>query len=219
MQSLKSCVQLLSTTGKLINLQSVFLDATRITVLLPRCDIHTSPAVNAKGSKPTHWLQYNKKIFPVQGPNEERRPAYVCHMKPNIKYSPKNMWYVAILVRGLSVDEAVKQLSFVLKKGAAAVKEAIIEAQEMAVSQHNVEFKSNLWVAESFVGKGLVIKGSRRHARARIGEVRHTYCHYFVRLEEGSPPANYYLPAPKNKQEMLDDWLAEMRKRKIISSL
>lgn len=58
------------------------------------------------------------------------------------------MWYVASFVRGMSVDEAIKQLSFVLKKGATAVKEAIIECQEKAVARHNVEFKSNLWVGE-----------------------------------------------------------------------
>ena len=58
------------------------------------------------------------------------------------------MWYVASFVRGMSVDEAVKQLSFVLKKGAVDVKQTILEAQEMAVRDHNVEFKSNLWVGE-----------------------------------------------------------------------
>lgn len=58
------------------------------------------------------------------------------------------MWYIACLVRGMSVDEAVKQLSFVLKKGGAAIKDAILEAQELAVKQHNVEFKTNLWVGE-----------------------------------------------------------------------
>lgn len=69
-------------------------------------------------------------------------------MKANIKYSLKNMWYIASFVRGMSVDEAVKQLSFVHKKGAAIAKEVILEAQRMAVEQHNVEFKSNLWVGE-----------------------------------------------------------------------
>lgn len=69
-------------------------------------------------------------------------------MKTNIKYSPKNMWYVASLVRGMSVDEALKQLSFVLKKGAEHAKNTILEAQQMAVDEHNVEFKSNLWVGE-----------------------------------------------------------------------
>lgn len=58
------------------------------------------------------------------------------------------MHYIANFVRGMSVDEAVKQLSFVLKKGAADVKQTILEAQEMAVKSHNVEFKSNLWVGE-----------------------------------------------------------------------
>lgn len=73
---------------------------------------------------------------------------YVCHIKENIKYSPKKMWYVASFIRGMTVDEALKQLSFVLKKGAADVKQAILECQEKAVKFHNVEFKSNLWVGE-----------------------------------------------------------------------
>lgn len=67
-------------------------------------------------------------------------------MKANIRYSPKKMWYIATFVRGLSIDEAIKQLSFVLKKGGDAVKETLLEAQELAVKHHNVEFKSNLWI-------------------------------------------------------------------------
>lgn len=69
-------------------------------------------------------------------------------MKETIKYSPKNMWYIASFVRGMSIDEALKQMSFVLKKGGADVKQTLLEAQEMAVKHHNVEFKSNLWVGE-----------------------------------------------------------------------
>jgi large subunit ribosomal protein L22 len=69
-------------------------------------------------------------------------------MKTNIKYSPWKMWYIACMVRGMTVDEAIKQLSFVLKKGAVPVKETILEAQQMAVEKHNVEFKSNLWVGK-----------------------------------------------------------------------
>lgn len=58
------------------------------------------------------------------------------------------MYYVASFVRGMSIDEAIKELSFVLKKGASAVKETLLEAQEMAVKEHNVEFKSNLWICK-----------------------------------------------------------------------
>jgi large subunit ribosomal protein L22 len=69
-------------------------------------------------------------------------------MRTNIKYSPWKMWYIACMVRGMTVDEAIKQLSFIQKKGAVAVKETILEAQQLAVEQHNVEFRSNLWVGK-----------------------------------------------------------------------
>lgn len=61
------------------------------------------------------------------------------------------MLYVTWLVRGLSVDEAIKQLNFCSKKGAAIVKETILEAQKLAVEKHNVEFKSNLWVGKYYM--------------------------------------------------------------------
>ncbi|KAJ4443028.1 54S ribosomal protein L22, mitochondrial [Periplaneta americana] len=146
--------------------------------------------------------------------------AYVCHMRTDIKYSPWKMWYIACMVRGMTVDEAIKQLSFVKKKGARAVKETILEAQKLAVEKHNVEFKSNLWVAESFVGKGVVIKGMRRHARMRVGKVEYFHCHYFVRLEEGTPPKDYYYYQRRlSGPELLDKWLNEMRNRKINNSI
>lgn len=128
------------------------------------------------------------------------------------------MWYIASLVRGMSVDEALRQLKFVLKKGAKDVSETIEDARELAVTKHNVEYGSNLWVAESFVGKGKVIKGVRRHARGRVGTVEYFHCHYFVRLEEGTPPEHYYTP-PTQPHEQLQDWLKQMRSRKITNSL
>lgn len=73
---------------------------------------------------------------------------FVCYQKENLKYSPKKMWYIACMVRGLTIDEAIRQMRFVSKKGALFVLEALLEAQEMAVKQHNVEFKSNLWVGK-----------------------------------------------------------------------
>jgi large subunit ribosomal protein L22 len=140
-------------------------------------------------------------------------------MKTNIKYSPFKMWYVASFIRGMSIDEALKQLSFVLKKGAAPVREALLEAQELAVKRHNVEFKSNLWVAESFCGKGRVFKGIRRHGRGRSGRVEYMHCHYFVRLEEGAPPQNYHVRSPLTPEEQLEKWLEQMRSRKVYNSL
>lgn len=58
------------------------------------------------------------------------------------------MWFVASLIRGMTIDEAIRQLKFVGKKGAPYVIQALQEAQEKAVKEHNVEFKSNLWVGK-----------------------------------------------------------------------
>jgi large subunit ribosomal protein L22 len=58
------------------------------------------------------------------------------------------MWYVACFVRGMSVDEALKQLPLVGRKGATIVQDAILEAQRLAVENHNVEFKTNLWIGK-----------------------------------------------------------------------
>ena len=76
-----------------------------------------------------------------------------------------------------------------------------------------------MFLAESFASKGNVIKGIRRHARGRVGKVEYKFCHYFVRLEEGSPPKNYYHPTDKSSEELLDQWLENKRKRKIYRSL
>ena len=130
------------------------------------------------------------------------------------------MWYVASMIRGMSIDEAIKQLTFVNKKGALHVKEVLLEAQKLAVEKHHVEYKSNLWVAESFTTKGLVMKGIRRHAKARLGIVHYFHCHYFVRLEEGPPPKHFYLEKiPQTTNTLLTEWVAEMRQRRIPGSL
>lgn len=69
-------------------------------------------------------------------------------MKKDVKYSPKKMWYIASFIRGMTIDEAIKQLNFMPKKGAMFVKQTLLEAQELATKSHNVEFKSNLWIGK-----------------------------------------------------------------------
>jgi len=167
------------------------------------------------GSNETHtWPAYNERIYLPTG---EYRPAFVCHMRDNIKYSPQKMWYIANMIRGLSIDEALKQLQFVNKKGAVIAMEVLEEARELAVKEHNVEFRSNLWVAESFAHQAKIVKNMRRHARGRVGMISHRYMHYYVRLEEGSPPKDYWETfAPKfNAKEMLEEWVQERRQIQI----
>jgi large subunit ribosomal protein L22 len=168
--------------------------------------------------EPKEWPKYNDVVYPPTAPGEPSRPAEVVHYRANIKYSQKKLWYIAGLIRGMSVDEALKQLSFIERKGAAVVKEVIQEAQEMAIRDHNVEYKSNLWIEDSFVRKAKTIKGVRKHARSRFGVIHYRYTHYFLRLREGRPPKHYYPPRPTGN-EMLEDYLQRLRDRRIIHGL
>ncbi|XP_043249156.1 39S ribosomal protein L22, mitochondrial [Colletes gigas] len=221
MQCIKQYVRFVLSKPFSINNLNCSSNILKSSYAIPSSNIHGSPILDGRNSdeEQSKFLKYNEIIFPPQKEGEEKRPGYVCHMKKNIKYSQLKLWYIACFVRGMSVDEAVKQLSFMTKKGAAIVKEIILEAQQMAVDEHNIEFKSNLWVAESFATKNKVIKGMRRHARGRIGEIRYKYSNYYVRLEEGKPPKHYYAPEPKDGEELLQDWLDKMRRRKVHNSL
>ena len=111
------------------------------------------------------------------------------------------------------MDEAIKQLAFVPKKGAHIMREVLEEARQVALKQHNFEFKSDMYVGEANVGKGLVIKGVRKHAFFRLGEVRYFHCHIMVRLVEGPPPA-YFYHAPLSNRKKLELYVEDLRRRK-----
>lgn len=159
------------------------------------------------------WLKNNDVVYPPQKPGEPRRPADVCHARMNIKYSKDKLWYTAGMIRGMTIDEAMKQLSFSPHKGAHIVLEVLKEAQQIAVEDHNVEFKSNLWIEESFVNTAKRVK-----AMAASKQVTLSYCHYYVRLSEGKPPKHYFVPEKTGYQKM-EEYIKNQRARRIKMSL
>lgn len=170
--------------------------------------------------KPRRWPRKNDIIQAVQENEQEegRRPATYHHYRENIKYSPKKMWYVTKFIRGMNIDEAVKQLKFMPHKGAQVAAEVLLEAQEIAVREHNFEFKSNMWIEEALCTKGLTIKGLRKHARMRFGKVTHFYCHLMIKLTEGDAPVHFYRPE-KDGNDLIKDFYDELRSRKIPQGL
>lgn len=124
----------------------------------------------------------------------------------------------------MSVDEAIKQLTYVNLKGASIVKEVLEEARDIAVKEHNFEFSSKMWIAQSFSSKGVVFKGLRKHARMRFGEVRYFHCHYFVKLVEGDPPNDYMpsqspYPEKMSGEDRLNQYIEKLRQRRIEFAL
>lgn len=128
------------------------------------------------------------------------------------------MWYVAKFMRGLNVDEAIKQLSFMPFKTAVLSADVLKEAQDIAVRKHNFEFKSRMWIEDVKVGKGLTMRGVRKHARMRFGKINYYYVHLMIKLTEGDPPKLFYVPV-KTGNDHLKDYFADLRARKIEQGL
>ncbi|OQV16616.1 putative 39S ribosomal protein L22, mitochondrial [Hypsibius exemplaris] len=187
---------------------------------------HTSAALT-KGKTPSQalegprkWPAYNTIVLPPQEREEPRRAAQCFHMRTQIRYSMQNLWYSAQMIRGLSIDDALNQLEFHNKKGSAIIREVLLEAQEMALRDHNFEFKSKMWIAESVSGRGVRVKGFRKHGRGRVGHLKYNFNHYFVKLEEGDPPKQYYSTPPRGTiKEQVQKHLDQLRSRRIFEGL
>ena len=175
--------------------------------------------------EPKAWPLKNYLVHPPQTTEEPVNRAECYHYRANVKYSPKKMFFICHLVEGRSVDDALKQLTFVPLKGAHILKEVIEEAREMALKDHNFEHKANMFIAECYALKGLVIKGYRKHAFYRFGEVRYFHVHMFVRLVEGPPPegiqpgSKHSLKPVLDNEQKLQQYIESLGKRNLKFSL
>ena len=61
------------------------------------------------------------------------------------------------------------------------------DTHSRAIKYHKAN-PDNLYVAESFVGKGTYLKRPRYHGRGRHTIMSKYYAHYFLKLREGPPP-------------------------------
>lgn len=87
-----------------------------------------------------------------------------------LRGSPIKLNYVAALIRGLSAAEAVKQLTFSNRRISNDVLKCLKSAIANAENNHNLDV-DNLYVAEAYVGKSLVMKRMRARARGRAARI------------------------------------------------
>ena len=76
-----------------------------------------------------------------------------------------------VQIRGLTVDDAIKQVTFSQKKCAPFLRKVLLVAKANAKKHKNVTDPSNLTVAESYVGKGRYSHGMYYKSRGRMGKV------------------------------------------------
>ena len=100
-----------------------------------------------------------------------------------LRTSPQKLSLVADLVRGLSVADALVQLTFSQKRISNDVKDTLLSAIANAENNHGLDI-DRLYVNEIRVGRAMVMKRFRPRARGRVGKILKPFSHLEVIVRE-----------------------------------
>lgn len=101
----------------------------------------------------------------------------------NVRTSPIKLNYVARLIRGLPVNEALSQLTFSGRRISNDVKKTLQSAIANAENNHNLNV-DNLIVSEAHVGKAMVMKRFHARARGRGAKILKPFSHLTIIVKE-----------------------------------
>ena len=100
-----------------------------------------------------------------------------------LRVSPQKLNLVAEMIRGKQADAALAMLTFSKRRIAGDVKKALQSAIANAENNHQLDV-DRLYVAEAYVGKGLVMKRFRARARGRMGRIEKPFSNLTVVVRE-----------------------------------
>ncbi len=100
-----------------------------------------------------------------------------------LRTSPRKLNLVAGLIRGRHVADALTQLSFCHRRVSGEVKKALESAIANAENNHQLDV-DNLYVAEAWVGKSLVMKRFRARARGRGAKILKPFSNLTIIVRE-----------------------------------
>ncbi len=103
----------------------------------------------------------------------------------SLRCSPQKVGLVAGLIRGLPVEQAVKQLSFSRKAVSKDIQKLLQSAIANAENNHNLDI-DRLFVKEVNVGRGIVMKRFQARARGRAFKIQKPFSNVSLTLEEKS---------------------------------
>ena len=87
-----------------------------------------------------------------------------------VHISPQKLNLVAQTIRGKGVEDALAELTFSKRRISGDVKKTLQSAIANAENNHDLDV-DELFVAEAYVGKTLVMKRFRPRARGRVGRI------------------------------------------------
>lgn len=103
----------------------------------------------------------------------------------NYRQSPRKVRLIANLVKGKTVDAALTELTFLVKRGALPIEKLVASAVANAI-QNNGANAANLIVKDITVNKGVVLKRSMPRAFGRASQILKRSSHVVVTLAEKS---------------------------------
>ena len=100
-----------------------------------------------------------------------------------IRTSPRKLNLVAASIRGMAVGKALSELSFSKRRVAQDVKKVLMSAIANAENNHNLDV-DRLVVAESYVGKAMIMKRFHPMAKGRAGKIIKAFSNLTIIVRE-----------------------------------
>ena len=101
----------------------------------------------------------------------------------NLRSSPRKVNLLLKNIRGKKADIAIRDLSFAIQRIAFDIKKTLQSA--IANAENNNQFDiDNLYIAEAYVGKSIVLKRFRPRAKGRASAIKKPYSNLTIVLSE-----------------------------------
>jgi len=101
----------------------------------------------------------------------------------NVRSSPRKINLLLKNIRGKKADIAIRDLSFARQRIAFDIKKTVQSA--IANAENNYQYDiDNLYIAEAYVGKSIVLKRFRARAKGRASGIKKPYSNITIILSE-----------------------------------
>ncbi len=129
-------------------------------------------------------VEAKAKSAPVKKAKKTAEPKAEARAIVNrLRISPIKLGYVAGLIRGMKAEAALTQLAFSNKRIARDVRKAVQSAIANAENNFNMNV-DDLYVAEAWVGKSLVMKRMHTRGRGRGARILKPFSNITIILRE-----------------------------------
>ena len=113
----------------------------------------------------------------------QKNKNIVKAINKNVRSSPRKINLLLKNIRGKKADIAIRDLSFARQRIAFDIKKTVQAA--IANAENNNQYDiDNLYIAEAYIGKSIVLKRFRPRAKGRASAIKKPYSNLTIILSE-----------------------------------